>query len=57
MKEIIIKSVDLGSLKKGKPAVVFLKNGAILSTSNVKSYFVHGGYVRIETQNTIYKNK
>jgi hypothetical protein len=55
--KILISGCDIGSLKKGKGATVINEQGKYLFTSPVVDYIVAGGYVCIETQNTVYVTK
>ena len=49
----IINGCDVGSLAKGKSAIVFY-GGRVLQTGPVVSYAVCGGRVVVETENTLY---
>lgn len=55
-REVKIKGCDMGSLRKGYPATVFI-DGRVYSTGAVVSSLVAGGVVIIETENTIYTNQ
>ena len=56
MKRIIIDGCDMGSLRIGERAKVFV-NGQVLLTSAVVSTVVAGGHIYIETQNSIYTSR
>lgn len=54
-----VKGCDMASVSQGKKATVYLEDGRVAITSPVVTYFVSGpgGYIYIETENTIYTNK
>jgi hypothetical protein len=53
-KTVVIKGVDLGSLKRGESAIVLDIQHRWLKTSPVVAYTKAGGCVWVETLHTIY---